>query len=881
MGLFSKRKKDDFFEVQLDDGQATEHYENAPSPSHLLTADEIISNFGDGKMTDTVHFEKSESPLEHMRQKMLDNAAKREHTKEEVVPAAPPIKSEAEPELKKSTPSAIDFMSLFASPQQDNTKIEPALGAKPAQDTLIDKLTPYIVDDEGHNVTEINEPIYRLQSVADILKSESDRAIEDLSKAYDITFDDLGKKQPPAVEIPEPQITPEPPPEEPAAEEETADNDFDEALIFDEILPNISDIDTKTAPREIPDAMSQTATIRFTPVKAGDSSEHISVSTTTRPIDLTGEFSELTLEGAAAIEETHLEDTEFEAFEVEKDIVNEGNVKQLVRRLAILKRRAFLQSIFSGLLLVGLLLFLLPSLSGFIIANPKLGIGICSGIFAAMLLVNIDAAASIKTMLSLRAEPDSIAFVSALAILASGIIAAINGENIHELLAAGGVILFSRALYRFRELSAKLSSLKRATAGKAIKATSLITDEATSFAMAKSAIEGDALIAAARTTDRADDFMKYYDYSPALSGRMRIINISALCLAAVMALSALAIFSTALSAVYSAAIVLSLAATPSLFILCSLPLYSAANRMGKKGAYIAGLAAAERLNLANAAVFSSTDLFPEGTVTMGDMKVLSDNNFDENILRAASLTEAVGSPLASIFKKIAGTNSDYKIPDSDTVKYEDKLGLSGWVGDELVFIGNRTLMQAHGIAVPDVEVDRKILRRGYFPVYLACSGKACALILVQYNVEPDVVFELRRLTNLGVTLLINNCDPNITEEMICDYIGLYSDSVKIMSNSGVHMYKNATMPAEHCSAPAAFRGRSLNLAAVLTCASRIVSSNRILTAFYYIAICFLTVIFAYLSFLGGGDYPVSAMTVFLSHLIATAIAYILYLLRKP
>ena len=46
------------------------------------------------------------------------------------------------------------------------------------------------------------------------------------------------------------------------------------------------------------------------------------------------------------------------------------------------------------------------------------------------------------------------------------------------------------------------------------------------------------------------------------------------------------------------------------------------------------------------------------------------------------------------------------------VKYEDKMGLSGWIGDNTILIGNRNLMQGHNIPVPPVTVDQKILRAG-------------------------------------------------------------------------------------------------------------------------------------------------------------------------
>ena len=100
------------------------------------------------------------------------------------------------------------------------------------------------------------------------------------------------------------------------------------------------------------------------------------------------------------------------------------------------------------------------------------------------------------------------------------------------------------------------------------------------------------------------------------------------------------------------------------------------------------------------------------------------------------------------------------------------MGISGWVDNKFLFVGNRTLLEAHGIDVPSVETDKKILRQGYFPIYVATDNKACALLAVQYNVKPEIARELRKTSALGITMLINSSDPNLTEEMICAYFGL-------------------------------------------------------------------------------------------------------------
>ena len=129
-------------------------------------------------------------------------------------------------------------------------------------------------------------------------------------------------------------------------------------------------------------------------------------------------------------------------------------------------------------------------------------------------------------------------------------------------------------------------------------------------------------------------------------------------------------------------------------------------------------------------------------------------------------------------------------------------------------------------------------------------------------------------------MLIDSSDPNLTEEMICDYMGLYDDSVKVMSIAGCHMYKNAVTYTEHCSAPAAYKGNPVALAALVSSAVKIKKSSLLLAVFYALSCVAGVVMFAYTSFSGSGSVLGSA-AVLLYCLISTVVSAILYLTGKP
>lgn len=794
------------------------------------------------------------------------------------VPEAP--KTEAAPIQTPAAPEAVhggssdslfdfDFFDLTASNGQNaESRPEPEKKEK----SLLEKCRPFIIDDEGHDSAMKDTPAYRLESVADILSSESHKTLDRLSQKYDIEFDDLGHNK---SQIPE--SAPK------ASEHEVFEEKMPDARDIQTNVPRIiSDIDAAggEGKTEMPDIQSS-ATIKFTPVSDNDSSSRISVSSQTRSIDLTGELSRLPdIDDDGTDPETRLEQNEFEDFKPRDEFEDESEAKHFLRKLSLIKRSRFLRCFATVILTLITAFAELPFMSAILLANTKVSMTVLTALFALIMLINLDMFGSIPRAFSRFSTPDIFAVTSSLSVLIYSVIGTLKNEITLNMLLLGAFILSVRAISVFFRSSHTLTGFKQIAGNKPKRAVKLINDPAVTFAMAKNSIDGDVLAAAPRKTAHIDDYMKYTSFRVYFGGRLPIMTVVSLLLSVILGFACAAYFDNMLYGFYSAAAIQCIAAAPVLFLIVDLPLYSASKRLARRGAAIAGKMGAEYIEKANAIVISSEDLFPSGTVTLHNMQLLSDNSIDDTIMRAASLTDSLSSPLAPIFKKIAGTAGDFVMPDSDTVKYEDRMGISGWVNNKLLFVGNRTLMEAHGIDVPSIETDRKLLRRGYFPVYVATDDKACALLAVQYSVKPELAREFRKISAMGITMLIDSSDPNLTEEMICDYMGLYDDSVKVMSTAGCHMYKNAVTFTEHCSAPAAYKGNPAALASIVSSAVKIKKSSLLLAVFYALSCVAGVVLFAYASF-GGSGSVIGSGAVLLYCLIATAISVILYLTGKP
>ncbi|MEE0840680.1 MAG: hypothetical protein U0L72_09110 [Acutalibacteraceae bacterium] len=836
MGLFSRKKKDDIDLIELEEQEdlyslIKKRNQNAPKPN-ILTANEIIGEEKGKTDTSTV-----ENPLETIRQKMLKQQNKQEETTVSSSDSFTPafnidtsfLSEEEQPEPEEAPLKKGDKITLVPEVNEETGK-EPS---------ILESCLPFILDGKEEDTLPEEKPQYKLESVESILGIE------------------------------------EPKNKEPEEEEEDEAEPFEETIIFKAIekanMPDISDIDNN---------------------EKGVASNPISF-TGTMPVIINEEIIGNTRDVDIADELYHNKDThqkEFDSssftqdnYEPEVEFVCQDDRKKI--RLTLLKERkkAFLSLVGTILSAIILSVFFLPVFSDAKLSfSPLLTVFISIAVFLAYIR-NIDIFASFKSLATKRTKAEVNIALSMLFSL-TGIVLSftklIASEVAFGLAVMTVLSLLFRSYWRLRKSQYMYQNFIQIAAAKNKYAVTLIDDVPTTFAMARKAVDGDVLIAAKQPTAHICDFMKNSTIDKDFDGRAKLFFYISLCFSVFAGITLGFYRGNLMSGIVSACIFSALFA-PLTTLACNiLPLSSASMRLRRYGAMLTGVKAARSLEQANAFVLDCCELFPKGSIKLADMKILSENNLEETIAIACAITSSVKSPLAPVFKTIMETNKEVKVPVADSIKYEERLGITGWVGDKRIFIGNRNLMLAHEIPVPDAEVDKKILRDGYFPVYLACDGKALALIVLRYVPSPDIAKELDKITAMGLTLLISNCDQNISEEMLCDYFDLYDDSIKIMSGSGVHMYKTAVNYCENISSGASVKAGAIGLSAVLFSANRVKSAVSLLQIFHYISAILGVIIFGYIIF-GNASLYISGALVAAFQLICFALSGIAYLFTKP
>ncbi len=836
MGLFSSSKhskhtKNDDYDIVDTEVQSlykpfVRDSHNAP---HALTAEEVIGkNSKPKRATSAISMSGANaapSPLDALKQKMVANR-----------------QIEIEKDKAIATPKTAIPTKNVRVAKSDEEEV-----------TLLDKCMPYIL--EGGAVLEEKKPVYTLESIDSIINSSGDKAEELLKRLNNIgnvAFDNLKKE--PINETPVLEVE-----EIPMQKEEI------EKTV---VLPKISDIDNEGT-------VLEGMTSPFAPITA--TTEFEDISSGTKIIDLSEEIFET--EKTATVINTDIFENIQNEYSVDDDYYAFEDAKRIGTKLLKLRRAARLRLVGTIFFALLLLLAKIPAIYDSLYANPSFFAIISTAVFAVISIINLDAFTKIKTLFCPQKAPEALGGILSGVTLISSFFMLLNNSNPYNIILFATIIMVFKCIAVNMRATTTLNNFKIIATKTEKFGIKFIDDRHITFAMAKNAVEGDVMLGLSSPAMNIHDFMKNSTCDEPMRSRLGVFTVFSLSISFVIAIFA-AIYLRSIVEFWSIFnAMLCLCFGPTVFFTDIFPLSRAAKKLNRLGGMITGVKAADKLDISNAVALDCADIFPKGTITLFNMQVLDSNKIDDTILDAAAIAKQIGSPLYSIFRNIVKTQ-DKKMPLADTVKYEDRLGISGWVDNRHIFIGNRTLLEAHGIKTPDIEIDRKILRGGYFPVYIASDDKPCALLMVQYNVKETLAFELQRLSLGGVTLLINTCDPNLTKEMISDYFGIDEESVFVMGSSGSQLYQNATEPDDSISAPAAHRNRGEALLAIFNCATRIKRGSIALSVYHCIASVIMMAVFIYSSYLNEIS-PVSSGLLFICSLISLVLFYIVHLFNKP
>ena len=139
--------------------------------------------------------------------------------------------------------------------------------------------------------------------------------------------------------------------------------------------------------------------------------------------------------------------------------------------------------------------------------------------------------------------------------------------------------------------------------------------------------------------------------------------------------------------------------------------------------------------------------------------------------------------------------------------FEQDMGFSGWVGGHRVLVGNRKLLENHGVDTPSGDYERKYKKDGRELVYLSVAGELSAMFIISYVTDPTIADALHDMQDAGISLLIRSLDPNVTEESLCAGFDLSDYYVDLLAASAGRLYDRLRRSQdEKASAGAAVEG---------------------------------------------------------------------------
>lgn len=362
-------------------------------------------------------------------------------------------------------------------------------------------------------------------------------------------------------------------------------------------------------------------------------------------------------------------------------------------------------------------------------------------------------------------------------------------------------------------------NFKFVTAKSPAYAAKIYTNEDIARQLMSGTVVDKPIIAYQHETEFMSDFLRL-SYSPDPSEDMasKIAPVTLLCSVFVAVLYG--IVAKDFLGAFSALAVMTCVSAPVCDLLAvNLPLRNLSKDTLQKNAMISGYPSVRQFCDTKAVICEAKDLYPIDSITLNGVKAFTDYKIEEGMLCAAAVLKEANSPLSCVFDHVVEGKGEKNLPKVESVLYEDKHGLVGWVDGERILIGNRALMEKYAITTPSEEFEDKQKIEGRTVTYLSRSGELLAMFVTTYNTTLRIAEQLQKAEANGISLLVRTTDCNVTGEKIADDFGIFYRSVKVLPTGLGNVCQEITSVTEDSSrAYLATRGSFLSfLRAVSGC----------------------------------------------------------------
>ena len=227
------------------------------------------------------------------------------------------------------------------------------------------------------------------------------------------------------------------------------------------------------------------------------------------------------------------------------------------------------------------------------------------------------------------------------------------------------------------------------------------------------------------------------------------------------------------------------------------PLARLSKRLRRSGALLTGWNAVDKFGGTDAFAINTTDLFPRGSIRVRRSFAINDMEIEEITSIAASVLLGSGGALAEVFGELIRDDARLR-QRVDSITYETELGISAWVKDKKVLIGNANMMRLHRVLIPGGGLARldefEAMRKNecYQMLYVAVNNRLMGVYMLEYKAAMSARNAMLQLIEEGTGIMIYTCDANININLIKSVFGIPPRFISILDNEGSRIYDSVT-----------------------------------------------------------------------------------------
>lgn len=431
-----------------------------------------------------------------------------------------------------------------------------------------------------------------------------------------------------------------------------------------------------------------------------------------------------------------------------------------------------------------------------------------------------------KNLVKLKADSDSMTAITAAACFLSLLASFLRtdmarAELIHIYMPVGILALLTNAVGKYLILKRARRNFKFASRDFDRHAVVYVKDEERAERLTHGTLGDFPILAAMRPTDFLTDFLRY-TYSADITDSF-CRRATPLCLIGSLVISVVLTY-IRMSTLFSIeAFVFGLSIFSMLICACScialpfaanIPLEKVSKETIKNDGILLGYQSVDDLYDVNSILIKAEDIFPEGTVRLGGIKVFSNTKLDEAFLDAASLTYYGGSLMQQLFADLIHGREELLYP-IENFSYEDGTGLCGWIKNRRILLGSRELMESHNIEGLPTKTREAEYSQGHEPIYLSISGNLAAMFVVDVIAGRGVRKWAERLVRKKVCMVVKSVDSFITAEKIAKVYGIPEGMVKVLPKKLHEDFDAETKKSVRLSASMACAGKFSSMAQLI------------------------------------------------------------------